>query len=101
MRLRSAAVTIGLILTSLTAACSDDEPDWSQVCKDKFTDLRIEDRECEADSSGSRTVWIYYPGSYSAPAVGSKVSGGTTTRPASGTFGTVPSKGGFGGFVGS
>jgi hypothetical protein len=94
---RTAAVTVGAVLTALAlTGCADEEQtaDYSEVCVDA-QGVRVEDRRC--DERDGHT-WMWFPYSYSVPAHGSHVdaSKGTTVRPVTGTVARPPASGGFG-----
>lgn len=102
MRKRTAAVTIGGVLVGLAlAACGSDSPDYSRVCQDAQTGIRAEDKECDNGGSGGRYTHTYIPGSQKAPAVGGKVTGGSSSIPAGKSFSSVPATGGFGTHAGT
>lgn len=94
---RSAVVVVGMFLGSvILTACSEPSPDYDRLCVDDVTGQRVDDDECDEDGSGGHR-YHYYPHGSSHPAVGSKVTGGTTVKPATGSWGSVPRSGGFGG----
>lgn len=102
MRKRTAAITIGGVLAGLAlAACGSETPDYSRICKDAKTDIRVEDDKCDNGGSGGSYVHSYHSGGSKAPAVGSKVTGGSSSIPAGKSFGSVPAKGGFGTHAGT
>lgn len=96
---------MGIIVSTLvatltgTTACSGDDEDYTdntQICVRQ--EIRVDDMECEHGSSGggvSPALWYFLGRGSAAPPVGSKVSGGSFTKP-SGTIGRVPASGGFG-----
>lgn len=98
----SKSVMVGAFFISLTLACaSEPDPDsgYSQACEDNFG-VRVDDDKCD-DDSGGHYHHRYYPHGTSVPAVGSRMPpGGSMTRP-SGSIGSFPSKGGFGGYGGT
>lgn len=102
---KSRLVTLGftVALAAAVAGCAEEpEPEYSRVCVDQATNVRLEDERCGDDDNngGSGGHWYFYPrGSYKAPAVGSHVTGnyGSYTKPASGSIYSVPKTGGFGG----
>lgn len=98
MRKRSAQVILGVVLASVLSACGSTESDYTEVCVDNRTGERIPEDECDDDDGhgGHRGGWVYFPHGSHVPAVGSKVTGGSRTFPASGTIGRAPSSGGFG-----
>lgn len=87
-------------------ALNNDE--FARVCQDSKTGNRVDDAECEKEEKNrpshhsghyvSAFGWYYLGrsmGGSSIPAVGSKLSGGTTVQPSSGTiYSGVSSKGG-------
>lgn len=84
-RMRSVSVAIGV--TAVTAAALSgctSSPDYNAVCIDDATQQRVEDYECDDDSGtyGSTYRWYYLSGNQRVPSVGSRVSGGSTVRPA-------------------
>lgn len=94
-------VTVGLVLASLTlTACSDDDSEYTAVCVDPQTQLRVDDDQCDDDDDrgGHHPHFVYFPYSsgHSYPAVGQKITGGSTVRPAGASYTTVPKTGGFG-----
>jgi dihydroxyacetone kinase len=95
---RSGMVALGsaLVFASMSlAGCSEANPDYDELCVNKETMVRVEDKECDGDGGGGRHGFVYVPYTGSAYPVGSKVThpGASFTRPASGTF----ARGGFGG----
>lgn len=107
-RLRSAVVTVGLVLgAGIGFACADGsddselvDPDYTQVCMEDQTEIRASDDECgDDDGNGGRHGyhWVYLGRSHQAPPVGSKVISGTYsgTRPV-GVGSRAASTGGFG-----
>ena len=103
----------GLLASVLLTGCSPDgnvvDADYAQVCQDRKSQSRVEDDKCsdQGRSSGAYGWYFFNMNSGSSntvPPVGSRLTGGTTTAPASGTVksgiaskgGTV-SRGGFGG----
>lgn len=111
-RWRSRVLTLslsGVLAATSLAACGDGDDDAQEyrgVCVDESTRQRVDDDRCDDD--GGRTGglgWVYLAGGLRAPAVGERVSGGTTSPPrgAAVTRGGVPgdgatvSRGGFGG----
>jgi len=102
---RSRLVALGalalLATASAAAKCDGGEDEYSQICVDESTSLRLDDEECERDGRSSHFVWFYGSSRHPAPAVGGAVdrSHFTTAKPA-GKISTV-SRGGFGGRVGS
>jgi hypothetical protein len=100
-RKRSASVALGGLFAAIAmAACGTDpepDPDYSQICVDEQTKLRVDDDECDDDDHHGRS-WFYLPYSRAVPAVGGLVdtTHGSYTRPPTGRIAPV-SKGGFGG----
>jgi uncharacterized protein YgiB involved in biofilm formation len=104
---RSLKVTLGSLaaigaLTLLTAASCEDEEDeeeYSQVCVDEKTNLRVEDDECDDDDSRTRGFMWFFINSrlHATPAIGSAINPthGSYVRPTTGKISTV-SRGGFG-----
>ncbi len=85
-RMRSASVAIGV--TALAAAALSgctSSPDYNAVCVDEETQERVPDDYCDDDdtysSYGGGYTWYYIGGSRRVPSVGSRVSGGSTSRP--------------------
>jgi hypothetical protein len=110
-RIRSAGVTVGLVLTAgIGFACSAGEPDqefmdpdYSQVCMEDATELRAPDEDCGDDNGGGARFgyhWMFLGRSHAAPPVGQKLKPGSysNVRPA-GVGSRVPSSGGFGGKI--
>lgn len=83
---------------------SDDE--YAQVCRDETTQQRVDDANCgDTDGTGhtgvgSHFAWFYLGSRLagsggSVPAVGQRLSQGTTSRPSNGTiYSGIPSDGG-------
>jgi hypothetical protein len=105
-------VSLGLsgVLACVLTGCEPSggviDADYAQVCQERRTEVRVEDDKCsdQARSSGSYG-WYFYQTHQSTgiPAVGSKLSGGTTTIPAGksaksgvASKGGTVSRGGFG-----
>ncbi|GAA0292364.1 hypothetical protein GCM10009528_06580 [Kineococcus aurantiacus] len=95
-----------LAATSLAACGSDDAQEYRGVCVDESTHQRVDDDRCDDDGGRVGGLgWVYFASGTRAPALGARVSGGTTTLPkgAALTRGGVPgegatiSRGGFGG----
>lgn len=95
-RFRSDSVRLvsgGALLTAIalfTSACGDSPDETVEVCVDADTGQRVEDHYCDNDSSHSHFYPYYYPYGTNVHGVGQKVSGGTTTRPAGGSFVKAP-----------
>jgi|SRR5687768_18428446 len=102
---RATLPKVGALVTALVAvltggACSSDDSqaDSTEICvrvvKDSLTgeEERVPDEDCERGVGGAH--WYYYPHGVHAPSVGSKVSGGSTTK--TGVSARVPASGGFG-----
>lgn len=99
--------------SSLTACGSDDEPEYAGVCVDPQTQVRLDDDQCRCldpetgdwnnddDDCRSRSHtrshvgWYFIPYGLIAAGIGSRVGGGSFSRP-SGTYnvGGVPRTGG-------
>lgn len=100
-RMRSASVVIGV--TALAAAALSgctSSPDYQAVCIDEDTRERVADYECEDDDDYSSYSggysWYYISSGHRVPSVGSRVSGGSTSRPSgSVTGGPRSSSGGY------
>lgn len=121
-RRRSAAVALGvtaLLASAVLTGCSPSgdviDADYAKVCQEKTTEKRVEDDKCsEEGRSSGHAGWYFFPmggsgstTSHSIPAVGSKLSGGTTSIPSNASSksgvsskgSTSVSRGGFGGSV--
>ena len=113
---RSSGVAIGvtaLLASALLTGCSPDgeviDADYAKVCQDRTTQERAEDDRCSDQGVSSGLYGWYFlamgSGRRSIPAVGSGLSGGTTSVPSGATSrsGVAPdgassvSRGGFGG----
>jgi hypothetical protein len=90
------------------AACADDDDtlqdsDYSEVCVNQNYE-RVPEDQCDDDDrrTSSGLFWMFFPRSYTVPPYGGTVSKshGFTSKPATGTTGRVPAKGGFGTFRG-
>lgn len=82
-----------------TSACSEEEPEYDQICVDQETMVRVEDSDCEPERGSRHWFYIPFARGVTVPAhpIGSKVTtSGSFTKPATGTF----SRGGFGGYRG-
>lgn len=88
---RSSSVILGAMFAASLAACSSSGDGYDEVCVEERTELRMDDAYCDPPRSGYH--WYYIPGHQAVPPVGSKVSGGSNVRPASGSV----VRGGFGG----
>lgn len=100
---RAASITIGVVLASLIAGCSDSEqPDYSEVCVDREMTILPED-QCDDDDDRARGhSFIYIPGSNYVGARGSRYTGSySSVKPTSGTVGRIPASGGFGTHAGT
>lgn len=91
----------GLLASAMITGCTPSgeviDADYAQVCQDKKTEIRVEDNHCsEEGRSGGYYGWYFYQsGGGTVPSVGTKLSGGSTTAPSSGSVKSgVPSKGG-------
>jgi hypothetical protein len=107
-RRKSSAVALGvtaLLAAALTGCSSDDDryereyrydasdADYEAVCVDQTTEERVPEQYCVEDDGtdgtahgyygGHHTHWYYVPRGYSYPGIGTKVRGGSYTRPAS------------------
>lgn len=58
-----------LALVALTATACDSGDDYTEVCVDQVTGLRVADVQC-GTSVHSNLIWMYYPISTVAPAIG-------------------------------
>lgn len=110
-RRKNAAISLGVagvLASALLTGCAPDgtviDADYAQMCRDKTTEQRVEDTNCsDKGRSGGHYGWYFYPSGSNVPAVGSRLSGGTTSVPAGKSAqkgftskgGTV-SRGGFG-----
>lgn len=94
-RRASSAVALGittLLASAVLTGCSNDgeviDADYAKVCQDKETEERVDDDNC---SEGGRSIghagWYFYPitSSQRVPAVGQRLSGGSTRLPAGAT----------------
>lgn len=96
-RRRSGAVILGvtaLLASAVLTGCSPSgeviDADYAKVCQDKTTQQRVEDDKCsEEGRSSGHAGWYFLPmggrsntSPHSIPAVGSALSGGTTSIPA-------------------
>ena len=111
-RLRSVAVTLGavpLLAATLTACGSDEDYDYSAICVDPNTQVRVDDDNCDDDDRGGGVgVFGWYflgRGAYAAP-IGQRVGGGSFATPSGSHIkGGVPKggatvqRGGFGGGI--
>lgn len=101
-----AALAMALTLTGCSEDTSVGDDEYAQVCQNKNTGERVDDNECEHPShSGTSNPFLwYYLGTQmsggngtnsSIPAVGSKLTGGTTSKPSNATmYKGIPAKGG-------
>lgn len=102
MRKRTAAITIGGVLAGLAlAACGAETPDYTKICKDAKTSVRVEDKDCDNGGSGGSYVHSYYPGNQKVPPVGMHAPSGLSSLPAGKSVGVAPAKGGFGTHAGT
>lgn len=101
--MRTASFAAALVAAGALTACSEEEAPATHgaICVDPNTEVRVDDSKCDDDDT--HYTWFYYPIGYHAPAVGSSVRGTpyVKTAPAGGVFSRVPSKGGFGGHMGT
>lgn len=83
--MRSVRVAIGVTAVAAAAlsGCTST-PDYEAVCIDEQTYERVDDDNCD-DDYNSGYSWYYYSGGRRVPSVGSHVSGGSTTKPRSGS----------------
>lgn len=109
------ALALAGAAATLTAGCANHSgASYRAVCENARTQMRVADRQCPAAPSAQPTSapgqpgtavqqsqltfqWRYYRSGQSAPAIGSKSSGGTTTPPEDGepvVRGGVPASGG-------
>lgn len=112
-RRASRAVALGgtLLLATAMSGCSSSgnevveaDHDYAQVCQDTTTHERRPDEECDDDGTPGHTAsgvhhttgWYFLPlsGGRTVPAVGSPLSGGTASRPGSGSVTKVSPAGG-------
>lgn len=88
-----------ILATGSSASSCDPEPEeeYSQICVDEGTGLRVDDDQCD-DGGGHGHFWYYGSSAHPAPAVGQPVNKThfSTTKPAFGKISTV-SRAGFGG----
>lgn len=114
-RMRSVSVAIGVTAVAAAAlsGCTSSQ-DYDAVCIDEDTEERVSDYNCDdySPSSGSTYVWYYVNSSRRIPSIGSRVSGGSTDKPAgygqgngrssgSGSGSSYDSSTDYGGFGGS
>lgn len=98
-RMRSASVAIGV--TALAAAALSgctSSPDYNTVCIDEETRERVDDEYCEDDdysSYGGGYSWYYLGSSQRVPSVGSRVHGGSTSKPSGSVNDGPRSSGGY------
>lgn len=106
------AVLASAVLTGCSPSGDVIDADYAQVCQDVKTGQRAEDAHCsDAGRAGGHYGWYFFPmgssdttAARSIPAVGSPLTGGTTTVPQGATTksGVTPkgsstvSRGGFG-----
>lgn len=96
-------VTVPFILAMGACASEPDteETDYTAVCINQETEVRVEDSNCPPDqvntSSTNMLLWYFILRGTSAPAVGHPVvhGSGSYVRPA-GSVGVAPVRGGFG-----
>jgi hypothetical protein len=112
---KSATVALGItaLLAPSLSGCSSDKVDNQAVCVDEQTQERVPDDQCDPNGNGvgglgaSPFLWYFLGTTVGRgfPAIGQRVSGGTFTAPARGSYrlggvpaagGSVP-RGGFGG----
>jgi hypothetical protein len=85
-RMRSVSVAIGVTAVAAAAlsGCTSTQ-DYDAVCIDEDTQERVSDYNCDdysPSSGGSTYVWYYVDSSRRTPSLGSRVSGGSTVKPA-------------------
>ncbi|MCC3292377.1 tRNA-dihydrouridine synthase [Arthrobacter sp. zg-Y1110] len=95
-RRKSGAVILGvtaLLASAVLTGCSPSgdviDADYAKVCQEKTTEKRVEDDKCsEEGRSSGYAGWYFFPmgssssgKSHSIPAVGSKLTGGSTSIP--------------------
>lgn len=85
--------TVLTVAVLLTAGCgSGSSTATLRACEDTRSHTRVLDHECSG-TDGPIFAWRYYS-TGSVPAVGSRVTGGGTTRPKGGTVEDAPGHGG-------
>ncbi len=84
-RMRSVSVAIGVTaLAAATLSGCTSSPDYNAVCIDEDTRERVSDYQCDDDEYSSYSggySWYYIGGGQRVPSIGSRVSGGSTSRP--------------------
>lgn len=99
-RLRSTAVPLGLtavLAASLTGCSEQPEDSYAAICADQTTEERVEDYNCDDDgydSDGHYYGWYFIPYRGTAAAIGSRVSGGSFSKPDAAYVKGVPAAGG-------
>lgn len=106
-RRKNGALALGVtavLASALLTGCTPDgetiDADYAQVCQDRKNEQRVEDSLCsEEGRAGGAYGWYFFNmangSSQSIAPVGSKLSGGSTTAPSSGSIKSgIPSKGG-------
>jgi hypothetical protein len=83
--MRSVSVAIGVTaLAAATLSGCTSSPDYNAVCIDEDTRERVSDYQCDDDEYSSYSggySWYYIGGGQRVPSIGSRVSGGSTSRP--------------------
>lgn len=99
-RMRSVSVAIGVTaLAAATLSGCTSSPDYNTVCIDEETRERVDDDYCEDDSYSSYSggyTWYYIGSGQRVPSVGSRVYGGSTSKPRGSVSGGSGSSGGYG-----
>ena len=83
------AVT-SLLASAILTGCSPDgeviDSEYAKVCQDQTTQERVEDSKCSEEGRHSgHAGWYFLPLVGRIPAIGQRLSGGTTTAPRTGT----------------
>jgi hypothetical protein len=79
LRTLAAVATATTITLTGCGTTSPDTVDYSQVCVDPTTQVRLDDDLCQA--SDPDAVWYWVPVYYPVPALGRTVSGGSKAKP--------------------
>lgn len=106
MKKMSTSVMLGAgmaLAFGLACAMEEEKPATdTAICIDPNTEVRVDDDKCDDDDNGGGFLWIYYGTTYNAPGVGSSVRGTPYYKTPTGSYiSRVPSKGGFGGHMGT